>query len=148
MTTVLLPASAHPQWAESVADVIADTEASDDLTAVVTHIFDEDEVDSTNENLDIDGRADVDELARRKSGVDAAVKRLAAADIDTEIRGVEHQDDPAAAIVDVIDQEDADRVYMYSRKRSPAGKAIFGSTLQQVVLNARVPVVVVPSNAL
>lgn len=149
MTRVLLPASNHSQWAESVADVVVDTEGDDaDLTAVVAHVFDDDEVESTNENLDIEGRAKMDELASRKSGVNAATERLEDAGIDTEVRGVEHEGEPADAIVDAIDEEDADRLYMYSRKRSPAGKAVFGSTLQQVILAARVPIVVVPSNAL
>lgn len=148
MTRVLLPASNHSRWAESVADVIVDTEADNDTTAVVTHVFDEAEVTSTNANLDIEGRAKVDELASRKSGVTAATERLDDAGIDTEVRGIEHDGEPADAIVDAVEEEDADRLYMYSRKRSPAGKAVFGSTLQQVILNARVPVVVVPSNAL
>lgn len=148
MSRVLLPASNHSKWAESVADVVADTEDDEDLTVVVGYVFDDAEVASTNENLDIEGRADIDELASRKSGVGAAVARLDEADIDTEVRGLEHEDDPAGAIVDAVEAEDADRLYMYSRKRSPAGKALFGSTLQEVVLEARVPVVVVPSNAL
>lgn len=148
MSRVLLPASNHSRWAESVADVVVDTEGDADVTAVVTHVFDEDEVTSTNENLDIEGRAKVDELATRKSGVTAAVDRLVDAGIDTAVRGVEHDGEPAEAIVDAVDDEDADRLYMYSRKRSPAGKAVFGSTLQKVILGARVPVVVVPSNAL
>ncbi|WP_225935471.1 universal stress protein [Halobaculum magnesiiphilum] len=148
MTRVLLPASNHSQWAESVADVVVDTEDDDDLTAVVAHVFDDDEVESTNENLDIEGRAKVDELASRKSGVNAATQRLEDAGIDTEVRGVEHEGEPAEAIVAAVDEEDADRLYMYSRKRSPAGKAVFGSTLQEAILKARVPIVVVPSNAL
>jgi len=148
MTRVLLPASNHSRWAESVAEVVVDTEAADNLTAVVIHVFDEEAVASPNTNLDIEGRAKVDELASRKSGVKAAVKRLEAAGITTEVRGVEHEGEPAAAIVDAVAEEDADRFYMYSRKRSPAGKAVFGSTLQQVILQAGVPIVVVPSNAL
>ncbi len=148
MTRVLLPVSNHSRWAESVAEVVVDTEAAADLTAVVTHVFDEEEVASTNTNLDIEGRAKVDELAIRKSGVNAATERLKEAGIDTEVRGVEHEGEPAAAIVDAVDEEDVDRLYMYSRKRSPAGKAVFGSTLQQVILQAGVPIVVVPSNAL
>lgn len=148
MSRVLLPASNHSRWAESVADVVVDTEGDEDVTAVVTHVFDEAEIASTNENLDIEGRAKVDELATRKSGVTAAVDRLSDAGIDTEVRGVEHDGAPAEAIVDAVETEDADRLYMYSRKRSPAGKAVFGSTLQEVILEARVPVVVVPSNAL
>jgi nucleotide-binding universal stress UspA family protein len=42
---------------------------------------------------------------------------------------------------------DVDHVAMGSRQRSPAGKAIFGSVAQQVILDAAVPVTVVgPAN--
>lgn len=145
MSRVLLPASNHSRWARTVADVLAETEP-DDTTAVVMHVFDDVEVESTRKNLDLEGRPSIDSLARRKSGVSAALKRLTAEGYDCEVRGVEYDDDPADAIVDQADQEGVDRIYMFSRRRSPAGKAVFGSTLQQVILEANVPVVVTPAN--
>jgi nucleotide-binding universal stress UspA family protein len=145
MSRVLLPASNHSRWARDVADVLVETEEPD-TTAVVAHVFDEEELASTRANLDLDGRPTADELAARKSGVSAAVDRIETADMDCEVRGFEHDGEPAGAIVDAVDETDADRLYMYSRRRSPAGKAVFGSTLQTVLLNAAVPVVVTPSN--
>lgn len=146
MSTVLLPANHHSQWISAVADAVLETEADAQtgLTTVVAHVFDTAEVESTNENLDISGRAKLDELASRKTGVSTAVDRLDDAGVTTEARGFQYDGEPADAIIDAADEIDADRVYMYSRKRSPAGKAVFGSTLQQVVLNAAIPVVVVP----
>jgi nucleotide-binding universal stress UspA family protein len=87
----------------------------------------------------------VDELAARQSGVEAVVDRAEAAGFDCVVRGFEHDGDPATALVDAVETTDADRLYVYGRRRSPVGKAVFGSTLQAVLADAPVPVVVVPS---
>ena len=142
-TKVLLPARGFPGWVEAVAAVAVDVEPVDALTVVVLHVFDDGEVATTMSNLDVDD-LDVDDLAERKSGVSTAVDWLDEADIDYRVRGVVEQESSAKAILSVADDEDVDRIYMYSRKRSPAGKAVFGSDLQDVLLNATVPVVVTP----
>jgi nucleotide-binding universal stress UspA family protein len=143
-TRVLLPARGFPGWVEAVTDVAVDVEPADDVTAIVLHVFDDDEVASTVSNLDVDGDVDVDDLAERKSGVSAAIDRLDEAAVDYRVRGVVQEESPSSAILSVADDEDVDRIYMYSRKRSPTGKAVFGSELQDVLLDATVPVVVTP----
>lgn len=50
--------------------------------------------------------------------------------------------DPADAIIDVAADADADLIVVGGRKRSPAGKALFGSVTQSVILNAGRPVMV------
>jgi nucleotide-binding universal stress UspA family protein len=143
---VLLPARNFANWGKTVADVVADVEDSDETAVTVLYAFDDSDRRSTAENLDIDiGETDVDALAARKSGVSAAIDRLSSAGFVCTPRGYAYEDDPADAILRGADDESVDRIYMYSRKRSPAGKAVFGSTLQRVILNASVPVVVVPS---
>jgi len=61
----------------------------------------------------------------------------------------ESSGDPAEAIIDAADEVDADLIVIGGRKRSPAGKALFGSVTQTVILNAGRPVMVtgVPENA-
>jgi nucleotide-binding universal stress UspA family protein len=146
-TRVLLPANIPAHWAESVAEVIVDVEDVNEITAVVLYLFDGTEIDSITANLDSDqATPDVDELARRKSGINAAINRLQDAGVTCEIRGVEHAGEPTNTILDVVEAEEIDRVYMYSRKRNPTGKAVFGGTLQRVLLDSPVPVVVTPSN--
>jgi nucleotide-binding universal stress UspA family protein len=54
----------------------------------------------------------------------------------------ESSGDPADAIVDAADDADADLIVVGGRKRSPAGKALFGSVTQSVILTAGRPVMV------
>ncbi|WP_458210792.1 universal stress protein [Haladaptatus sp. NG-SE-30] len=143
-STVLLPVKNHAPWARDVAEVVTNVEDKD-TDAVVLHVFDDDEVASTRSNLDDDDVLSVDELASRKNGVGAAVDLLDDEGFDARPRGVREDDRTADAILDAAESVDADRVYLYGRKRSPAGKAVFGSTVQRVVLDASVPVTIVPA---
>ena len=144
-STVLLPVKNHAPWARDVADVVTDVE-SEDTEAVVLYVFDEGEVTSTRENLDGDSLS-TNDLASRKTGVSAATEVLTDGGIDATSHGVRKDDRAADAILDVAESVDVDRIYLYGRKRSPAGKAVFGSTIQRVILNARVPVTVVPAES-
>lgn len=54
----------------------------------------------------------------------------------------ESSGDPADAIIETADDVDADLVVVGGRKRSPAGKALFGSVTQTVILNGGRPVMV------
>jgi nucleotide-binding universal stress UspA family protein len=60
--------------------------------------------------------------------------------IDYEV--TESSGDPADAILDVAEEEEADLIVLSGRKRSPAGKALFGSVTQAVILHADRPVMV------
>ncbi|QKG93622.1 universal stress protein [Halorubrum salinarum] len=52
--------------------------------------------------------------------------------------------DPSEELLAAADDVDADLICVSGRKRSPAGKAVFGSTTQALVLNADRPVLAVP----
>jgi nucleotide-binding universal stress UspA family protein len=147
MQTVLIPVTSHDRWSRAVAAVAADVEDEAETRAAVVYRFSEAELESTAEHLDTTAEAsDIDELAARKSGVNEVIERLEQAGIECTAHGVEATDTDGEATLSAIASVDADRVYMYSRKRTPAGKAIFGSSLQNVLMNATVPVVAVPPN--
>lgn len=72
----------------------------------------------------------------------AAVRRareiLEDAGVDVTLE--ESSGDPGHAIVEVADGLDADLICLAGRKRSPAGKALFGSVTQDVFLETDRPV--------
>lgn len=51
--------------------------------------------------------------------------------------------DKAEQILSVADDQDVTHIFLIGRRRSPTGKAIFGDTAQDVLLNADVPVTLV-----
>ena len=59
-----------------------------------------------------------------------------------EVDVTESSGDPAEQILDVATAEDANLIVVAGRKRSPTGKALFGSVTQSVILNADRPVMV------
>ena len=78
--------------------------------------------------------------ATQVASVRAAQDVLEAAGLDVEIS--EASGDPADVILDVAAEVGADLLVVGGRKRSPAGKALFGSVTQSVILNAERPVMV------
>ncbi|KAB1194053.1 universal stress protein [Haloferax sp. MBLA0076] len=63
-------------------------------------------------------------------------------DHGVEVTTVEASAPPEDGIIELVDEVDADHVVMGGRKRSPAGKAVFGSVTQTVILKSDVPVTV------
>lgn len=147
MKTVVLPVTDHGRWTRAVADVVTTVE-DPDTRAIVFYAFTEEEVESTAENLGVTAEApDPDVLASRKEGVGDAMEILADGGIETEVRGAVVDEEDGEEILSVADDVVADRIYLYSRRRSPVGKAVLGSVVQRVLMNSEVPVVVTPAGA-
>jgi len=53
----------------------------------------------------------------------------------TAVGAVVEDGERANEIVEIADKKDCDHVFIPGRRRSPAGKAIFGDTAQSVILN-------------
>jgi nucleotide-binding universal stress UspA family protein len=124
------------ELAETVIDIAGPTGAS----VVVAHVFTEDEYDNVIDRLDFVEAADADpdEVADRHTTVRELEKRLGDHDIDYSVRGA--VGNHGEQIVNLANDTSADLVIVGGRKRSPTGKAVFGSTAQEVMLNAPCPV--------
>ncbi|MBX0323232.1 universal stress protein [Halomicroarcula sp. F13] len=124
------------ELAETVGDIAGPTGAE----VVIGHVFTEDEYDNVVDRLEFASaaEADVDEVADRHTTVRELEKRLGDADITTSVRGA--VGNHGEQIVDLAEETGADLVVVGGRKRSPTGKAVFGSTAQEVMLNAPCPV--------
>lgn len=69
---------------------------------------------------------------------------LEEAGIDVDLS--ETSGDAAEQILRFVRQEDADAVALAGRGRTPAGKAVFGSVSQSVMLDSEVPVLFIPTD--
>jgi nucleotide-binding universal stress UspA family protein len=130
---------------ETVVDIAGPTGAE----VVLAHVFDEDEYEQALKGLDYDStdRPAPEELLTRYERFREMESRFDANDIDYSQRGSIHEgDEKGEAIVDMADEIGAGMVFVGGRKRSPAGKAVFGSTPQYVMLNAPCPVTFVRSD--
>lgn len=141
--TVLLPVKNHPPWSRAVAETVTNVEG-DDIEALVLHAFEEPEEASTRANLNDPGELSLDDLSARKNGVTAAVDTLEDAGIEATPVGARVEESVSRTILDVRDRVAADRLYLYGRRRNPTGKAVFGSVVQEVILETSVPVTIVP----
>lgn len=128
----------------ALTDAVTDLAGGGDVTVHVVHVLSADELDEPPEHLshDVAASPDPDGQATLREPVGEVVDRLRRAERDgltVEVVG-EVADDPGPVLLGVAERVGADRVVVGGRKRTPAGKAIFGSTSQYVLLNAPCPV--------
>lgn len=139
MYRVLLAVDANEDRAETAAKAVS--ELPGELYVVILNVFEE--FDTT----DGDGRIDSSELYDESDfpeSVSIVERILQQAEIET-VKRREHGD-PTDVILEVADEIDADSIALSGRKRSPVGKAVFGSVTQSVVLSADRPVIITTSD--
>jgi nucleotide-binding universal stress UspA family protein len=122
---------------EETIDVAGPTGAR----VVLGHVFTREEYDSALDNLDFDTIADevsADDVAKRHAPIRELANALDEAGVDYDVRG--RVGDHGESIVALAKNVHADRVIVGGRRRSPAGKAVFGSVAQEVMLSAPCPV--------
>ena len=132
---------------ERLAEETTDVAGPTGSTVVLAHVFTQSEYDEAIENLAFDrarDEVDPDTVANRHSSIRTLARTLKEADIEYEIRGAVGSH--GEQIVELAKATDADRVIVGGRRRSPAGKAVFGSTAQEVMLSAPCPVTFVRSD--
>jgi nucleotide-binding universal stress UspA family protein len=126
---------------ERLAEEAIDIAGPADATVVIGHVFTREEFDDRVDALGFDREAaevDPDDVAGRYSSVRELVALLDEADVAYEIHGL--VGDYADGVVALAEERDADLVLVGGRKRSPTGKAVFGSVAQEVMLSAPCPV--------
>lgn len=123
MTDVLLGIDQSVDRAVTQAKTILDLFDVDSINAYLLHDF-----------VDNPEGASVTQI----ESVSRAQQIFEEAGVSVELR--EGSGDPAVSIIEMADKIDADAICVAGRKRSPTGKALFGSVSQSVMLNTDRPV--------
>jgi nucleotide-binding universal stress UspA family protein len=143
MYHVLLPIDIEGDRARSQVALLESLPIdADEITATVLHVY-----ESVDAPADEAGSAVIDEInesIEELRGVPDSVELVAARLDELGITNdrVLHVGDPAEAIQSVARDRDVDAIVLGMRKRSPVGKALFGSVSQTVLLNTDRPVIV------
>lgn len=139
-TVVLAVGSRDSDRADRLTATVVDIAEPAGADVVLLHAFTDEELDDAVGRLDyqFEDRPDADEVARRLSVVRNIADELEQAEISYTVRGT--VGDHAESIVDVAETSGADLLVIGGRRRSPTGKVVFGSTAQQVLLDAPCPV--------
>ena len=141
LETVLLALGPNDkERATALTNTVIDIAGPAGARVVLAHVFTEEEFDRAASNLDFahPNEASALDVANRLSSVRDIGNRLDEAGIDYTVasRIGAHGE----RIVDLATEEDADLVVVGGRKRTPTGKAVFGSTAQEVMLESPAPV--------
>lgn len=129
--------------ATRLADSVVDVAGPANARVTIYHVFEEEHFEELQTNLPSGGgtNVDPDAMARRHATVRQIGRRLADAGVGSEARG--GVGDPADEIVEAARTRNADLVIIGGRGRSPAGKALFGSTAEAVLRRSDTPVMYV-----
>ena len=128
---------------EELRKAIIDIAEPVDASVVLLHVFTE---GAYEEGVDEAGFADDQQpsptgLAARLEAIDAVAAELETTDVSYEIRGAIGTE--GETIIRETDAVGGDLLYLSGRKRSPTGKAVFGSTAHRIMMNASCPVLFV-----
>ena len=131
--------------AETLARVAAEEAVPSDAQVVVGYAFTEEGFGDAVQRFGFDRSADQlspGDVADRVATVQAAHDYLGEERIDTTVSAEIGENGPEL-FVRMATEVDADRVVVGGDRRSPAGKAVFGSDAQTILLDADCPVVYV-----
>jgi nucleotide-binding universal stress UspA family protein len=138
-TVLVAVGAADEDRVDALVDAAIEVSRPDHTTVALGHVFEPDSYPDVLDRLGYDESDDVtpDDVAARQAGVRRARDRLADTGFAAEVRGVVAA--RGAGVVDLAESVCADRVVVGGQGRSPAGKAIFGSTAQEILLQSPCP---------
>ncbi|MDB2224735.1 universal stress protein [Halorubrum ezzemoulense] len=140
-TVVLAVGSEDGKRVERLAEEIISVAEPADAEVVLTHVFDREEFDETSAKLGFEPESESstpDAIAERHTTTRKLSEALSEAGVRHSVRGA--VGDLADEVVETAEGLEADRVVVGGRRRSPTGKAVFGSVAQEVMLSAPCPV--------
>lgn len=114
----------------------------------VVHVASTDDFEAYRDELEnVPGMSEYS-IDQREDSAARTAERLVEAmvsedEIPEDISYIGKVGDPASEVVSAVNEIDARYLVIGGRKRSPTGKAVFGSVTQSILLNTEVPTVTV-----
>jgi len=137
MYRVLVPVDTDVDRALAQAEYVAALpDAADAVEAIVLFVFHGEGSDLPDELKQFKSASRIRSVRRAKEHLE---------ELGVEVTVLDDSGDTAEDITDEADRYDVDAIVLGTRKRSPVGKAIFGSVTQSVLLDTDRPVVVTGS---
>jgi nucleotide-binding universal stress UspA family protein len=123
-----------------LTEAMMDVATAADATVVLLHVFSQTAYEEGVEQAGYDPEdpPPAHTLASRLESVDRIAMELEAAGVEYRVRG--EIGDVTDSIVHAVEETDSDLLYIGGRRRSPTGKAVFGSTVHRLMMNAPCPV--------
>lgn len=141
MYRILLPVDTDIDRAVSAAEFVTELPAArEEIDVTVLHVRKRMEVDTSDS-----GRISSDDWFEESDIPDSvaeAERCLEDASVNVRVKHVHA--DPAKAIRALAEDIGSDQIVLAGRNRSPVGKLVFGSVVQEVLLQSEVPATVVP----
>lgn len=124
-------------------DAVTDIAVATGASVVLAKAYEQSEYKKRVEELEFESQPSTDDVAQRSQTVREIGATLQESVVEYEVRGVVGEE--GTAFVDLAEAVDSDILYIQGKGRSPTGKALFGSTVQTILLNAPCPVTYVRS---
>ncbi|MFA9515688.1 universal stress protein [Halopenitus sp. H-Gu1] len=135
MYRILMPVDSNEERALNQAKFVASLPTAAETVEVILMFVFQGESGSAPEEL-----KEFERTIGRVGSVRRATEYLEEKDVD--VRLLEESGDTAQGIIEDADREDVDLIVLGGRKQSPAGKVLFGSITQSVLLKTDRPVTV------
>lgn len=141
MYHILVPVDKDRESAVKRAEMLAEMPFDTDrIKVTILNVFEE--FDGVSGDLQMSSN-DIYDESRFPESVTEVKQRLETAGIDLTL--IRQHGNPADEIIAYAQEAECDLIIMGGRKRSPVGKAVFGSVSQNVLLNSKKPVTVLTS---
>ncbi|THE63842.1 universal stress protein [Salinadaptatus halalkaliphilus] len=143
MYSVLIPLDEDKQRADEQVDTLLSLPGdADELSVTLLHVVEEIDTvpDEAGATVIEDINESLPELRGTPDAVEQTTRRLEDAGVETDFQRM--VGDAADGILHIARENDVDAIILGSRKRSPVGKAVFGSVSQEVILETERTVMV------
>ncbi len=128
---------------DSLAETATDIAGPAGAKVALAHVFTNSEYEDVRSKLDFEVTSEVtpDAVAKRYITIRELGDAMEEAGVEFTWHGRLSDDDSQGEVtLALIDELDVDLVIVGGRRRSPAGKAVFGSTAQEIMLKSPCPV--------